>query len=137
MRAVVIAIDARPGALEAPIDLLVHVVDEVLVDDAATHGGLVRDDHRRKPGSLQQSQGISRPREQRQVIESIQVATLLDECAVAIEKHGGLAHGSGSGIRDPGLGIRRSRFEVRSSSFVINSVTVASTRSADKRVMQR
>ena len=59
-----------------------------LVDDAAADGRLVGDDDRREAGALEQTQRVGGPRKQREQVEAIEVAALLDERAVAIEKDG-------------------------------------------------
>ena len=97
------------GAFETAIDLTVHGVDEVLIDDSATDRRLVRDHDCREPRPLQQSQGVDRPWEQRQMVESIEVATLLEERAVAIEKNGAAAHGSGLAGSGFGIGVMQYR----------------------------
>ena len=66
-----------------------HVVQERLVDDAAGDRRLIGDDDRGEAGALEQPQRVGRPREDVEELEPIEVAALLDERAVTIEKHGG------------------------------------------------
>ena len=108
VRTVVITVDAGTGTFEPPVDLAVHGVDERFIDDPTSNGRLVRDHDRRKSRSLQQSQRIDGPGEQRQPVQSIEVTTLLDDRAVAIEKYGGalMTRDPGFGIRDPGFAVR-------------------------------
>ena len=127
---VVIAVDAGTSALQPAIDLAMDGANEGLLDDSAPDGGLVRDHDRRESRPLDQSQCVDRPRKQRQLLEAIEVAALLDDRAVAIEKNCRSARDSGFGIRDSGSGIR-------DSGFVIRSVTARITRSGESPFMQR
>ena len=101
---VVIAVDAGASALQPAIDLTMDGVNEVLLDDSTPDGGLVRDHDRRESRPLDQSQGVDRPRKQCQRFEAIEVAALLDDGAVAIEKNRWSAHNRRPGTGDPGSG---------------------------------
>jgi len=102
--AVVVAVDAGTSAFQPTIDLAMDGANEVLLDDSAPDGGLVRDHDRRESRPLDQSQCVDRPRKQRQLLEAIEVAALLEDRAVAIEKDCRSAHNPGPGTRGPGAG---------------------------------
>ena len=58
----------------------------------ARDGRLVGDDDRGKAGAIEQPDRIGGPRKEREQLEAIEVAALLDQRAVAIEEHGRPAH---------------------------------------------
>ena len=127
---VVIAVDAGASALQPAIDLAMDGVNEVLLDDSAPDGRLVRDHDRRESRPLEQSQGVGRPRKQRQRLEAIEVAALLDDACRRDRERPPAAHdlGPGTGFRDP---------DDRDSGSVIRSVTARITRSGESPFMQR
>ena len=113
-----------PVPAQPAIDLAWTCVQERLVDDAAPDGGLVGDDDRREAGALEQAECVGGPRKQRQLLEAIEVAALLDDRAVAIEK-------------DCRSLMTRDCRDLADSGFVIRSVTARITRSGESPFMQR
>jgi hypothetical protein len=88
MRAVVVRVRRGARRRQMPIEQRVDLVEERLVDDATADRGLVRDDDQLEPGTAQEAQRVGGPRKDREQIESIDVAAIFGERAVAIEKHG-------------------------------------------------
>ena len=76
---------ARRG--QPRVERAMHLVQKRLVDDAAADRRLVGDDHGGEAGALQQPKGVGGPGKHGEQIEAIEIAALLDERAVAIEKH--------------------------------------------------
>ena len=75
---------ASPAVDDAP-DLL----DERLGHEAARHPPLVGDHHDGEAGAAQETHRIQTPRKQRQALQAVEIADVLVQRAVAVEKDRG------------------------------------------------
>ena len=89
VRTIVIRVDVGAARLEQIGEVTVNVLDDRLTEKAASHARLIRDHYHAQPRAIQRAHGVDAPRIQRHAIDAIQIADLLDERAVAIEKDGG------------------------------------------------
>ena len=87
---------AQPAVEDAP-----DFLDERLGHEAARHAALVGDHHGGVPGAAQQPHGVEAPREQPQALEAVEMADVLVERAVAVEKYGRSHVPDGEGV--PGI----------------------------------
>ena len=108
MRAIIERVDAGAGGGELPPDLVVETLDVVLAVIAARDARLVGDDDRQEAGVVQQPHRLGRAGDQVELLETMHVAVVDIEHAVAIEEGGRacLAHGrtsSASGAVSPAV----------------------------------
>jgi hypothetical protein len=87
MRTIVIRVDTRPASLEDGSQVPVYPLDHRFGEISAGDAGLVRDDDHAKAGVIERTDRIDRPGIERHLVEASQVADVLDERAVSIEKH--------------------------------------------------
>jgi hypothetical protein len=87
MRTIVEAVHAGAPSRQTPGNVAVCLANEGLLENPAGNASLVGHDDDRKPGAIQQSNGIDAVRKEHETIETIEVARLFDERAVTVEKH--------------------------------------------------
>ena len=100
VRTIVIRVDARAAGLEQAGDLPVHLVDDRLGEEPARDARLVGDHDDAQAGAVERADRVDAPGIELDTLGPIEVADLLDERAVAIEKDGGRSSRGSSGLRD-------------------------------------
>jgi hypothetical protein len=85
----VVRVYARASFRQPIGDEPVGFVDERLRQQTTCDARLVRDDHDREAGAIEQPDRIRRERKEHETIEAIEVSGFLDQCPVAIEEHCG------------------------------------------------
>ena len=65
-----------------------HLVDHRFGEEPARDAGLVRDEDDAEAGAVERANRVDRPGIERQALDAIEIADLLDDRAVAIEEDG-------------------------------------------------
>src|SRR5262245_5641195 len=86
VRTIVIRIDARPAGGEPRAETTVRLLDERFREEAPRHPRLVGDDDDDESAAVEGADGVDGPRKQRNPIETIEIADVFDQRAVAIQK---------------------------------------------------
>jgi len=90
MRTIVIRVDARAAGREQAIERAVRLVHERFDEKRSRDARLIRDHHDRQAGAVERADGVDAPRIEGEPLDSREVRDVLDDRAVAIEKHRGL-----------------------------------------------
>ena len=77
---------------EPLLDQVEHIRHRVLTDKPPRNPSLVRHHDDREPRATQQTHRLEAPRIEPQPVESVDIADILDESSVAIEKHSRTRH---------------------------------------------